>query len=280
MRAGDFEQSRPSSSGGRLEQHLGAVESVDIPSRAAGLVPSAPIASRTLGFPAGPRVAAVTVTPAAESRNARGAPIEDSGRGAGGGGGGGARVNGAAPTENVRAFKGGNSTGASFCSSGSRTVVDDHINARRSSDAGQQSISGRRARDRKGDGRRRSADCIPAISTGADSSSGSLSKGVGAGRGKTDGGTTRRRAAEPISLGSSIAEGGTAGNRGKDRGSGGGDRRGRERGEEFGKKAGADKSTEDNKFRMQAGQSNTLVAVRLRPLLKHDREHVEVAKLS
>ena len=30
---------------------------------------------------------------------------------------------------------------------------------------------------------------------------------------------------------------------------------------------------------MQAGQSNTLVAVRLRPLLNHDREHVEVAKV-
>ncbi|CAN0264841.1 unnamed protein product [Hapterophycus canaliculatus] len=41
----------------------------------------------------------------------------------------------------------------------------------------------------------------------------------------------------------------------------------------------ADIGTQDRKFRMQAGQSNTLVAVRLRPLLKHDREHVEVAKV-
>lgn len=276
--SGDVEQSRPSSSGGRLEQHLGAVESVDTPSPAAALVPSAPVASRTVGFPAGPRVAAVTVAPAVGSRHVRDTPIESSGRGAGGEGG--FKVNGVAPTENLRAFKGGSSSGANFCSSGSRTVVDDHYHIRKVSDAGQQSVGGRRVRDRKGNSRRRSADGTPAISTGADSSTNSLSKGVGAGRGKADGGTTRaRRAAAPISFGSSIAEGGTGADRGKYRGSGGG-RRGGERGGEAGNKAGrAEKSTQDNKFRMQAGQSNTLVAVRLRPLLKHDREHVEVAKV-
>ena len=276
--AGDVEQSRPSSSGGRLEQHLGAVESVDIPSPAAALVPSAPVASR-IGFPAGPRVAAVTVAPAAANRHARGALVEGSGRGAGGG----VRANGAAPTENARAFKGGNSTGANFSSSGSRTAVDDHyhVNARRSSDAGQQSVGGRRARGRNGESRRRSSDGIPAISSGADSTGSSLSKGAGAGRGKADAGATRaRRAAPPISFGSAVSEGGTGADRGKDRGSGGGDRRGRERGGESGNKAGrAEKSTQDNRFRMQAGQSNTLVAVRLRPLLNHDREHVEVAKV-
>lgn len=252
------------------------MESVDIPSPVAALVPSAPVASRTIGFPAGPRVAAVTVAPASVGRHARGVPIEGSGRG-------GVRINGAPPTENVRAFKGGSITGANFCASGSRPVVDDHhhTNARKSSDAGQQPVGGRRARDRKGDSRRRSADFIPAISVGADSSSSSsLSKGVGMGRGKADGGTTRaRRAAPPTSFGSSTTEGGTGADRGKDRGNGG-DRRGRERGGESGNKAGgAENSTQDSKFRMQAGQSNTLVAVRLRPLLKHDREHMEVAKV-
>eukprot|EP00903_Cladosiphon_okamuranus_P015604 g14408.t1 len=278
---GDVEQSRPSSSGGRLEQHLGAVESVDIPPPAAALVPSAPIASRTIGFPAGPRVATVTVAPAAVSRHARGAPIEGSVRDAGGAG---VRARGAAQAENVRAFKGGSSTGANFCSSGSRTtVIDDHYHAhaRRSSDAGQHSVGGRRARDRKGDSRKRSADCIPALPAGGAESSSSISKGVGAVRGKADGSTTRARRGPPtISFGSSTAEAGTAGaDRGKDRGSGG-EKGGRERGVESGKKAGrAEKSTQDNKFRMQAGQSNTLVAVRLRPLLKHDRQHVEVAKV-
>lgn len=224
----------------------------------------------------------MTVAPAAGSRHARGAPIEGSVRGAGGEG---VRASGTAQTENVRGFKGVNSTGANLCSSGSRTtVVDDHYhaNARRSLDAGQHSVGGRRARDRKGDRGRRSVDCIPAIPTGGTDSSSSLSKGVGAGRGRTDGGTTRaRRAAPPISFGSSTTEGSTAGaDRGKDRGSRGG-KRGRERGGESGNKAGrAEESTQDNKFRMQAGQSNTLVAVRLRPLLKHDREQVEVAKVS
>lgn len=207
---------------------------------------------------------AATVAPAGQSRNTRGVPVEGSGRGAGGEG----KANGAAPTDTSRAFKGGSSSGAGFGSSGSRTVaVDDqhHLHARRSSDAGQRSVGRRRVRgDRKGGGRRRSADVSPGQTVGAESNNSGLAKGGRAGRGKADGARTRPRQVAPqISFGGS-----------------GGDRRGGDRRGEAGDKAGrADNGTADNKFRMQAGQSNILVAVRLRPLLKHDREHVEVAKV-
>ena len=102
----------------------------------------------------------------------------------------------------------------------------------------------------------------------------------GAGRGKADGGgrTRPRRVASQVSFGSSTGEGGGGGGDGSyggDRGGAGGGRRA-EAGERSGRSEGG---TEDHKFRMQAGQSNTLVAVRLRPLLKHDREQVEVAKV-
>lgn len=216
----------------------------------------------------------VAVAPAALSRNIRGVPIEGSGRGAGGGG----KPNGAAQTEGLRAFKGGSSNGASFASSGSRTIVEDQytLSTRRSSEAGQQSVGGRRVGDRKGGGRRRSTDFVPGLAVGADSNSSSLTRGTGAGRRKADEGRTRpRRAATQISFGSSIAEGGSGGDRG-----GGGGRRAGERGREARDKSGrAENGPQDNKFRMQAGQSNTLVAVRLRPLLRHDREQVEVAKV-
>lgn len=259
---GDTEQGRPSSSGGRLEQHLGAVESVDIPSPASTLVPSAPVASR------------IAVAPAALSRNIRGVPIEGSGRGTGGGG----KFSGAAQPDGLRAFKGGSSNGASFGSSGSRVIAEDQytLNTRKPSDAGQQSVGGRRVGDRKGGGRRRSADFVPVLAVGAESNSNSLTRGPGAGRKKADGGKTRpRRAAPQVSFGSSMTDGGSGGDRG-----GGGGRRARERGGEARDKAGrGETGPQDNKFRMQAGQSNTLVAVRLRPLLKHDREQVEVAKV-
>lgn len=195
-------------------------------------------------------------------------PIEGSGRGTGGGG----KPNGAAQPEGLRAFKGGSSNGASFGSSGSRTIAEDQytLNTRRPSEAGQQSVGGRKVGERKGGGRRRSADFVPGLAVGADSNNSSLARGAGAGRRKADEGRTRPRRAAP-----QIAEGGSGGDRG-----GGGGRRAGERGREAKDKAGrAENDPQDNKFRMQAGQSNTLVAVRLRPLLKHDREQVEVAKV-
>lgn len=266
--AGDTEQSRPSSSGGRLEQHLGAVESVELSSPAAALVPSVPVASRSIGFPAGPRVTAAAVPTANHSRIARGVPVEGSGRGVGGEG----KANGVTPTDIPRAFKGGSSGGASFGSSSSRPVVVDEqqqLHAKKASDTGQRSVGRRRVRDRKGGGRRRSTDISPAQSVGAESNSSSLAKGGRAGRGKADGARTRPRQMAP-----QVSFGGSGG------GGSGGDRGGGDRGEEAGDKAGqADTGVEANKFRMQAGQSNILVAVRLRPLLKHDREHVEVAKV-
>lgn len=261
--ASDSGQNRPSSSGGRLEQHLGAVESVEIPS----LVPSAPVASRTIGLTAGSRASVATVAPVATNRNTRGLVVEGSVKGGG-------RANGAPPAEHTRAFKGGGSNGASFGSSGSRVVADEQhfFSARRVSDAGQQQVGGRRVRDRKGGGRRRSAaEYVPNVQTlGADHV---LAKGGKGGDGKAGGGKTRpRRTTSQISFGSSMADAGGGG--------GGSDRRGVERGGEAIKQADrADIGMQDRKFRMQAGQSNTLVAVRLRPLLKHDREHVEVAKV-
>lgn len=270
--AGDTEQSRPSSSGGRLEQHLGAVESVELASPAAALVPSVPVASRSIGFPAGPQVAAAAVPPATHSRNTRGVPVEGSVRSVAGEG----KTIGATTTDFSRAFKGGgNNSGASFGSSGSRTVVVDeqqhhHLHARKASDAGQHSVGRRRVRDRKGGGGRRSTDISPGRMVGAESNNSSLAKGGRTGRrGKADGARTRPRQAAPQG---SIGGNGVCGSSG--------DRGGGDRGGEAGDKAGrADNGAEANKFRMQAGQSNILVAVRLRPLLKHDREHVEVAKV-
>ncbi|CAM9483359.1 unnamed protein product [Ectocarpus sp. 4 AP-2014] len=268
--AGDAEQSRPSSSGGRLEQHLGAVESVDMPPPAAALVPSIPVASRTLGFPTGPRATAEAVTPARINADARGE------RDVQGGGRAGGRDSGAAPTEHTRAFKGGSSGGASFGSPGSRAVVDEqyHLPTKRTSDARQQVVGGRRARDRKGGGRQRSVAEV-GQTVGAEGNSGNLARGGGVVRGNADGVKERpRRVSSQLSFGSSVAEGGGGG------AAGGGNRRGGQRGGEVGEIARrARLGTQDNKFRMQAGQSNTLVAVRLRPLLKHDREHVEVAKV-
>lgn len=246
----DSEQSRPSSSGGRLEQHLGAVESIEIPSNAA-ISPSVPTASRAVGFPSGPRVANITATTA---RN-EGRISEGPGRNLGGRSGG-------ATTENPRAFRGGSGTGLG---SSANRAIDEQSLARRISGATQM-MGGRRARDRKGGGRRRSAaDSAGGPMAGVDSSS--LAKG-GAGRGKVDGNRVRpRRASSQVSFGSSLPEGGSGG--------GGGD----------GVRAGGDimgegkHDTEGHTFRTQAGHSNTLVAVRLRPLLKHDREQIEVAKV-
>lgn len=242
-----------------------------MPPPAAALVPSVPVASRTLGFPTGPRATAVAVTPARINADARGE------RDARGGGRAGGRDNGAAPTEHTRAFKGGSGGGASFGSPGSRAVVDEqhHLPTKRTSDARQQVVGGRRARDRKGGGRRRSVAEV-GQTVGAEGNNGSLARGGGVVRGNADGVKERpRRVSSQLSFGSSVTEGGGGGGA-----AGGGNRRGGQRGGEVGENARrARLGTQDNKFRMQAGQSNTLVAVRLRPLLKHDREHVEVAKV-
>lgn len=209
----------------------------------------------------------MTLGPTGVAKNARGAVVEVSAKGGG-------RANGAPSAEHARAFKGGSSNGATCGSSGKRVVADEHhfLSARRTSDAGYQQVSGRRVRDRKGGGRRRSApEHAPSVqTTGADHN---LAKVGTGGDGKAGGSKTKpRRTTSQISFGSSIADAGSGG--------GGSDRRGVERGGEAVKKADrADIGTQDRKFRMQAGQSNTLVAVRLRPLLNHDREHVEVAKV-
>lgn len=264
--AANTEQSRPSSSGGRLEQHLGAVDSAEIPSLPV-MVPSAPAVSRAVGFPAGPRIGTITSVAAKNAREA----LDGPGRGNGG-------RNYGTQADSSRSFGGGSDAGLGS-SATSRTVDEQPPLIRRPSDVGQ-AIGGRRARDRKGGGgrKRSTSDFVGGVTAGTDATAGPT-KG-GAGRGKADGGgkTRPRRVASQVSFGSSTGEGGGGGGDGcyvGDRGGAGGGRRG-----EVGERAGrSEGGTEDHKFRMQAGQSNTLVAVRLRPLLKHDREQVEVAKV-
>lgn len=132
---------------------------------------------------------------------------------------------------------------------------------------------GRRPRQRIG-GKRWSAEQV-LLGAGSSAAMG--------GRGKIDGRKTRprQRAGSQPGFSSTVDDGdGAGGGDTGDRGNGdlGGERRapGAGRG---GRAEGCHTGTADHKFRMQAGQSNTLVAVRLRPLLKHDREQVEVAKV-
>ena len=133
------EHSRPSSSGGRLEQHLGAVDSAEIPSLPV-MVPSAPAVSRAVGFPAGPRIGTITSVAA---KNARG-PLDGLGRGNGG-------RNYGIQGDSSRSIRGGGDAG--FGSSSTSRTVDEQPPplTRRPSDVGQ-AIGGRRARDRKGGG--------------------------------------------------------------------------------------------------------------------------------
>lgn len=144
--------------------------------------------------------------------------------------------------------------------------------------------SGRPTRHRRGGKRWSTEQVLPVGATG--------SSGVAGGRGRTDGGS---RKTQPRQRGRAQAGllGPSGAYAGSDGGGGGyaGDRRGRDGGEEARVRAvrgGGEEGrgaverragTDDRKFRMQAGQSNTLVAVRLRPLSKHDREQVEVAKV-
>lgn len=245
------------------------------------MVPSAPAVSRAAGFPAGPRIGSIT-SAAATVKTVRGSALDGPSRGVGVAGG---TRNIGAPSDNSRSFRGGggDAIGLGQGSSASRAVDEQQPPppaTRRPSDAGQV-IGGRRARERRGGGRKRStSDLIAAATTaggGTDATAGSVKGGTG--RGKGEGGRTRpRRASSQVSFGSSTGEGGGGGDGcfGGDHRAGGGVRRG-----EAGERGGRTESgTEDHKFRMQAGQSNTLVAVRLRPLLKHDREQVEVAKVS
>lgn len=214
------------------------------------MVPSAPDVSRAVGFSGGARITAVTVDGAKNG----GDVVEGLGRGIG------VRCN-EAPADNSRVFKSGG--GAGFGASTGRTIIDQSP-ARRASDAGQ-AIGARKTRDRKSGCRRHtSTDFVGGPTAGAESSG--STKGVAA-RGKVDGCKTQaRRVGSHVSFATSITEG-----------SGGGeDDPG---GVAENKKGRIENGTADQTFRMQAGQSNTLVAVRLRPLLKHDREHVEVAKV-
>lgn len=279
--------SRPSSSGGRLEQHLGAVESSSVdPSSPSILGPTRSIpASQKVIYPAsGPRIGSTAVAAASGSSPMAPKTGDTSGRG-----GGGTRSLGAPGDSNgsTRAFKGGagaggSSTSAGFGSSASRAVLGEQQAVVSLFEAAQQqqqhTAVGRKTRDRRAGGgsnrRRVPTDLVICSAIGQATTGTDIGAKGGAGRGKVDtGGTRARRAVSQVSLNSSSAVEG---------GGGGGDDRGGEFGAGLGVRRGRrpnKNDTEDHKFRMQAGQSNTLVAVRLRPLLNHDREHVEVAKV-
>lgn len=292
----DAEPSRPSSSGGRLQQHLGAVEYVDMTSSTTAASSKTSL-SGAVGLP-GKVTQCGSKKVATGLSNRHGADVVVGTLDIGLTPASGRRKGCAASSlygNNSRIHKGGNNGGihgrlgfASSMGKGTTTVDDgaDHLRQqppppRRSLDAsGQPSLEGRRARDRKGGGsRRRSAEDVHFGGSGPQAGEGthafgttsvkSSTKGAHIGRGKTDGSKPSRpqRASSRVSFGSSIADGGRS--YGYDRSSEtGGDRGARGQG-----------CTHDNKFRSKAGHSNTLVAVRLRPLLKHDREHVEVAKV-
>lgn len=244
---------RPSSSGGRLEQHLGAVESVDVPSLAAIVEPTA--VPRGGCFSSGSPPIPATI---AAARGA-GGTAERPGRGVGG------RINGGHVDINTSELRGGGGGGGTGFGSSKARGLEEQPPAKKMSDTRQHG-NGRRARDGKDSGRRRASEFVSGPAAAAESSP---SKG-GMGRPKVDGVRSRpRRVLSQISFGSTITESSGASVCSVDRGE--------EAGEQGGERP--EKGTEDNKFRMQAGQSNTLVAVRLRPLLKLDREQVQVAKV-
>ena len=246
----ETEYSRPSSSGGRLEQHLGPVELVDKRS-VADIIPPSPIIPRGVGFPDGSQVTNVS---AIQSQL----------------GGGGAEGSGRAEDKEMIYGYLDNSCPPNVCSgTGSAyfsiRAVDDDPSLRRISDV-EPVATGRRARGRKGGGKRRSVDFVVGqfVGTNADN----MSK-AGLRRPKGDRVKTKsRRTAPQVSFVSAAAEG-NGGNVGTGC-----------RNPKVGYGGGVtEDKTEDHKFRMQAGQSNTLVAVRLRPLLKHERDLVEVVKV-
>lgn len=281
--------SRPSSSGGRLEQHLGAVESSSVvpPSPSTlGLARSVPAPQGVMYPVSGSRIGPTAVAAAGGS-----SLMGPKSGVASGQGGGDTRSLGAPGDSNdsTRAFKGGTGAGGSNASAGfgpsaSRMILGEQQAAAILSEATHQqhAAMGRKPRDRGAGGgsNRRRAPTDPVTSTGSGQATTGADVGAkgGAGRGKIDARRTRaRRAVSQVSFSSSSAVEGGGGS-----GGGGGDDRGGEFGGRVGVRRGRrpnENDTEDNKFRMQAGQSNTLVAVRLRPLLKHDREHVEVAKV-
>lgn len=167
----------------------------------------------------------------------------------------------ATPSGKPCAFKGGNVAGS--VSSNTRTV-DHQPPLRRASDA-VQLTTGRSDRERMGGGRRRSLAFVggPFVGTNIEN----LSK-KGFPRPKRRDARTSRRAASQVSFAPPAVEGigDGVGESGKCIDS----NKGRRENED---------ETGDCKFRMHAGQSNILVSVRLRPLLKHDRDHVEVVKV-
>lgn len=246
----ETDYNRPSSSGGRLEQHLGAVESVH-KSSVTDIEPSSPTIPTGIGLLGASRVT-----------NASSVLSSQFGSGSTGGAGRGGVDRIAAPSGKACAFRGDDVAGS--VSSNTRTTVDDQPPLRRASDA-VQLTTGRSDRERMAGGRRRSLDFIGGPFVGTHI--GNLSK-KGFPRPKREDSRTSRRAASQVSFappvvegnGDSVAEGC------KDIES----KKGRRESED---------ETGDYEFRMHAGQSNILVSVRLRPLLKHDRDHVEVVKV-
>lgn len=268
----DDEHGRPSSSEGRLEQHLGAVESVDAP--ATGTNPAIPAVS-VLGYPLDARITATesmaSSSSAAEAAGAAAPPgaaaapesIQNRIAADSPGRVGAAKIHLTGESSRVLKGRGGGSE-----SNGVSRVHDAPEKQRATEPLGQGGDGERRPRGKKG-GRRRSASDIPV----GPAPVAEANKVAAGGRGKVDGGAR----AQPCRTGSQTLVGSVVPDSGGVDGDGGGDRRG-SGGEDRAGGRGR-KGTADHKFRMQAGQSNTLVAVRLRPLLKHDREQVEVAKV-
>lgn len=260
----DNTHGRPSSSCGRLEQHLGAVESVD------GVVPSA--------TPSAIISAVDLPTKSGDGGGGEGVREETRRRG-----------NNKSIDGRIGARVGGQPGDGPSRALGVGSTSTSDVAIRRASDTTGQATSGRRrARDRK-DGKRRSVEhAIPGSGGGVETAfrssaaatvvNGAEVGGKGGTREREKGdGLERTQPRQRVGVQSSFGSSGVADSA---LGVGGAcdDREGRRRGLRATNEGGRG-GTEDRKFRMQAGQSNTLVAVRLRPLLKHDREQVEVAKV-
>lgn len=242
----ETDHNRPSSSGGRLEQHLGDVESVD-KSSVTDIEPSSPIIPMGVGLHGASRVTNKTSMLSPRF-------------GCGGTGRGDVdRI--ATPSGKPCTFRGSNVAGS--VSSNTRTV-DHQPPLRRVSDA-VHLTTGRSDRERMGGGRRRSLAFIGGPFVGSHIED--LSK-KDFPRPKREDAKTSRRAASQVSFAppavEGIGDGVGEGCKGVE------SKKGRRESED---------ETGDYKFRMHAGQSNILVSVRLRPLLKHDRDHVEVVKV-
>lgn len=244
---GDADAGRPSSSGGRLEQHLGAVESIN--------ASASEELSRILGIEEG---SAMDTPEATESTSDVG------------------------EVESVYSNARGKIK-AAFHTSHHASMIEDDVDSGGSriratcarldgesvtkADIGGHHPGARAPFDRRR-GRRRSVE----VTTGRRSTLPSdLSKGT-MGRGKID--VTKAPRTQVMSRAPVVSTAINCRNQGKTRVPT------QSSGSRVEGKGPAHKdAVEDHKLRIQAGQSNTLVAVRIRPLLKDDREQVEIAKV-